>query len=101
MSTTAPTGGQRSRKDLECTAAATAYQRDFVADLKRRVIDGGEPFAIAQADTPHEIFHVMDIPLILYLRQTAVHSLRPGVEQARLSGESLPLLFARPGLHAR
>ncbi len=57
-------GGQRSRKDLECTAAATAFQRSFVADLKRRVFDNGEPFAIAQADTPHEIFHVMDIPLV-------------------------------------
>jgi len=56
--------GQRSRKDLECTAAATAYQRAFVADLKRRVIDDGEPFAIAQADTPHEIFHTLDIPLV-------------------------------------
>lgn len=56
--------GQRSRKDLECTATATAHQRAFVADLKRRVIDQGEPFAVAQADTPHEIFHVMDIPLI-------------------------------------
>ncbi len=64
MSTPAHGGGQRSRKDLECTAAATAYQKDFVADLKRRVIDAGEPFAIAQADTPHEIFHVMDIPLV-------------------------------------
>lgn len=59
----APTG-QRSRKDLECTAAATKYQRDFVVDLKRRVIDNGEPFAVAQADTPHELFHVLDIPLI-------------------------------------
>jgi hypothetical protein len=57
-------GGQRSRKDLECTAAATAYQRAFVADLKRRVVDNGEPFAIAQADTPHEIFHAMDIALV-------------------------------------
>jgi hypothetical protein len=57
-------GGQRSRKDLECTAAATAFQRSFVADLKRRVIDNGEPFAIAQADTPHEIFHTLDIPLV-------------------------------------
>lgn len=56
--------GQRSRKDLACTRAATAYQRSFIADLKRRVIDNGEPFAIAQADTPHEIFHVMDIPLV-------------------------------------
>jgi hypothetical protein len=62
--TPAPSKGQRSRKDLACTAAATAHQREFVADLKRRVIDNGEPFAIAQADTPHEIFHTMDIPLI-------------------------------------
>ena len=53
--------GQRSRKDLACTADATAHQRQFVADLKRRVIDDGEPFAIAQADTPHEIFHALDI----------------------------------------
>jgi len=62
--TPAPSRGQRSRKDLACTAAATAHQREFVADLKRRVIDNGEPFAIAQADTPHEIFHAMDIPLV-------------------------------------
>src|SRR6185436_4305047 len=54
----------RSRKDLACTADATAHQRAFVADLKRRVVDNGEPFAVAQADTPHEIFHAMDIPLI-------------------------------------
>jgi benzoyl-CoA reductase subunit B len=54
----------RSRKDLACTMVATAYQKSFGAELKRRVIDLGEPFAIAQADTPHEIFHVLDIPLI-------------------------------------
>lgn len=56
--------GQRSRKDLACTAVANAYQKQFGADLKRRVVDEGEPFAIVQADTPHEIFHVMDIPII-------------------------------------
>jgi benzoyl-CoA reductase subunit B len=55
---------ERSRKDMQCTAAATAYQRAYGAELKRRVVDDGEPFVIAQADTPHEIFHVMDIPLI-------------------------------------
>lgn len=54
----------RTRKDIACTADAGAFQRNFVAELKRRVIDEGEPFVIAQADTPHEIFHVMDIPLI-------------------------------------
>lgn len=56
--------GQRSHKLLACTAQATAYQKAFGADLKRRVIDAGEPFAVVQADTPHEIFHAMDIPII-------------------------------------
>jgi benzoyl-CoA reductase subunit B len=56
--------GQRSRKDLACTADATAFQKNFGAELKRRVVENGEPFVVAQADTPHEIFHVMDIPLI-------------------------------------
>ncbi|WP_417318696.1 2-hydroxyacyl-CoA dehydratase subunit D [Emcibacter sp.] len=55
---------QRSRKDLECTSLATAYQRQFVGELKQRVVENGEPFVVAQADTPHEIFHAMDIPLV-------------------------------------
>ncbi len=54
----------RSRKDLACTAEATAYQKAFGAGLKRRVVENGESFVVAQADTPHEIFHVMDIPVI-------------------------------------
>jgi benzoyl-CoA reductase subunit B len=56
--------GQRSRKDLVCTAVATAYQRKYVTDMRRRVIEQHEPFVVAQADTPHELFHAMDIPLI-------------------------------------
>ena len=59
----APTG-QRMRKTLACTASANAYQKAFGVELKRRVVVEGEPFAIVQADTPHEIFHVMDIPII-------------------------------------
>jgi benzoyl-CoA reductase subunit B len=56
--------GVRSRKTLACTAEATAYQKAFGKELKRAVVDEGEPFVIAQADTPHEIFHAMDIPVI-------------------------------------
>jgi benzoyl-CoA reductase subunit B len=56
--------GQRSRKMLACTGDANAYQKAFGKELRRRVVDDGEPFAIVQADTPHEIFHVMDIPII-------------------------------------
>lgn len=59
-----PSLGQRSRKDLACTAEATAYQRQYVTDMRRRVIENGEPFVVAQADTPHELFHAMDIALV-------------------------------------
>ncbi len=49
---------------LECTDAAKAYQKAFGAELRERVVGRGEPFAVAQADTPHEIFHAMDIPIV-------------------------------------
>ncbi len=49
---------------LECTDAAKAYQKAFGAELRERVVGRGEPFAVAQADTPHEIFHAMDIPVV-------------------------------------
>ena len=55
---------QRSRKTLACTAEATAYQKAFGKELRRRVVEEQEPFVIVQADTPHEIFHAMDIPII-------------------------------------
>jgi benzoyl-CoA reductase subunit B len=54
----------RGRKDLACTADATAFQKAFGAELRERVVERGEPFAVAQADTPHEIFHAMDIPVV-------------------------------------
>ncbi len=56
--------GQRSRKDLACTVEATAYQKAYGRELKQRVVEQGEHFVVAQADTPHEIFHAMDIPLV-------------------------------------
>lgn len=56
--------GTRSRKTLVSTVEATAFQKTFGQELKRRVVDDGEPFVVAQADTPHEIFHAMDIPVI-------------------------------------
>lgn len=56
--------GHRSRKDLKCTAEATAYQKAYGKELKERVVEKGEHFVLAQADTPHEIFHAMDIPLV-------------------------------------
>ena len=53
-----------NRTPLDCTAEAKAFQKAFGADLRERVVERGEPFAVAQADTPHEIFHAMDIPVV-------------------------------------
>ena len=59
-----PSSNVRSRKMLACTSRATAFQKEFGQQLRRRVVEDREPFAIVQADTPHEIFHAMDIPII-------------------------------------
>jgi benzoyl-CoA reductase subunit B len=56
--------GHDERRELECSAAAKAFQKAFGAELRERVVERGEPFAVAQADTPHEIFHAMDIPIV-------------------------------------
>ena len=58
------TQAARSRKDLASTQAATSYQRGFGKTLQERVVNNREPFAIAQADTAHEIFHALDIPVV-------------------------------------
>ena len=57
-------GDEAPSQRLECTAAAKAYQKSFGKELEARVVHGGEPFAVVQADTPHEIFHAMDIPIV-------------------------------------
>ena len=48
---------------MTCAQAATAYQRDWTRGLRAR-ITAGAPFAFANADTPHELFHAMDVPLV-------------------------------------
>ena len=68
--------GQRSTKRVACTALATGYQREFVKTLQKRVVEDGEPFAIVQADTPHEIFHAainLQRGRGFVLRKTAFH----------------------------
>ncbi|WP_172300041.1 2-hydroxyacyl-CoA dehydratase family protein [Pseudoruegeria sp. HB172150] len=46
-----------------CAKRATDYQRDWLRGLRQR-ISGGEAYAFVNADTPHELFHFMDIPMV-------------------------------------
>lgn len=48
---------------LACTRLAADYQRDWAKALRTR-ITAGEKFAFANADTPHEIFHAMGMPVV-------------------------------------
>lgn len=54
----------RSVKTLASAAEAARHQREWFADLRARVA-AGEPLAVVNADVPHEIFRVMDIPYVV------------------------------------
>ncbi len=56
--------GTRSVTTLPSASAATAYQRRWFADLRRRAA-GGEPVALVNADTPQEILRALDIPYVV------------------------------------
>jgi benzoyl-CoA reductase/2-hydroxyglutaryl-CoA dehydratase subunit BcrC/BadD/HgdB len=51
-------------KQLDATMAATAFQKQWFADLRRRVFDERQPYALVQADVPFELFDLMDIPAV-------------------------------------
>lgn len=56
--------GRRNRVSLPSASAATAYQREWFADLKRRA-RAGTPVALVNADAPQEILRAMGIPYVV------------------------------------
>ena len=51
-------------KQLESTLAAGAFQKQWFAELRRRVFDERQPYALVQADVPFELFDLLDIPAV-------------------------------------
>jgi benzoyl-CoA reductase/2-hydroxyglutaryl-CoA dehydratase subunit BcrC/BadD/HgdB len=51
-------------KQLEATIAASAFQKRWFAELRRRVFDERQPYALAQADVPFELFDLVDLPVV-------------------------------------
>ena len=51
-------------KQLETTMAASAFQKQWFADLRRRVFDERQPYALLQADVPFELFDLLEIPAV-------------------------------------
>ena len=44
--------------------AASAFQKESFADLRHRVFDDRQPYALLQADVPFELFDLLDIPAL-------------------------------------
>jgi hypothetical protein len=53
-----------AEKQLEATKAAAAFQKQWFADLRRRVFDERQPYALVQADVPFELFDLAGIPAV-------------------------------------
>ncbi|MFT4081310.1 MAG: 2-hydroxyacyl-CoA dehydratase family protein [Nocardioides sp.] len=45
--------------------AASAHQKEWFADLRRRVVEDGEYFALVNADAPQEILRAMGVPYVV------------------------------------
>lgn len=80
------------RVQLACTPAASAYQRAWFAELRRRVFEEGVPYALTNATTPHEVFDVFDMPYVTNEWWSGL------VAAKRASGRYLQLLEDR-GFH--
>ena len=48
---------------MTCAEAAAAYQRDWLKGLRGQITDGAR-YAFVNADTPHELFHFMGVPMV-------------------------------------
>ncbi|SPF78127.1 2-hydroxyacyl-CoA dehydratase family protein [Pseudoprimorskyibacter insulae] len=49
---------------LSVTALARENQKQWFQEFRARVLQAGEPYAIAAAVAPHEVFHAMDVPVV-------------------------------------
>ena len=53
-----------SDKQLDATRAATEFQKAWFVELRRRVFEERQPYALVQADVPFELFDLLDIPAV-------------------------------------
>jgi len=51
-------------KQLESTRASSEHQKAWFAELRRNVFDEKQPYAIAQADMPLELFQLLGVPVV-------------------------------------
>lgn len=80
-----------SYNPLEISAQALSYQRNWAKSLRSQ-IEKGTPYAFVNADTPHEIFHALGMPVVVNQWWSSV------IAAKRLSNHTLDYA-ARMGFH--
>lgn len=53
-----------AERQLRATSEAATFQKTWFADLRRRVFDERQPYALIQADVPFELFDLLDVPAV-------------------------------------
>lgn len=93
---------------LSVSAQALAFQRDWAKSL-RGDLANGTPYAFVNADTPHEVFHAMGMPVVvnqwwssvIAAKQQSTHYLdraaEMGFHDALAKYSALPLIAALDG----
>ena len=57
--------GGRSTKALSTSRDFARYQREWFIEVQRQVREDGVPFALVNADAPHELLRAMGIPYVV------------------------------------
>ena len=91
-----------AEKQLESTVRAAAFQKEWFGELRRRVFDERQPYALVQADVPFELFDLLDIPAVsnqwwssLVAAKRQAPAFLDAMTRRRRSGTALPLLQPR------
>ena len=99
---TRPGGPRVAEKQLQSTLAAAAFQKQWFGDLRRRVFDERQPYALIQADVPFELFDLLEIPAVsnqwwssLVAAKRQAPAFLAAMDGRRNSRPALPLLQPR------
>ncbi|MFC7703797.1 2-hydroxyacyl-CoA dehydratase [Plastorhodobacter daqingensis] len=97
---------------LETTRRAAEYQRDWARGLREQITSGAQ-YAFVNADTPHELFHAMGMPIVTNQWWSAIiaakqlseyyfdHMRQLGYHDRLARYSSLPLIAALEGDQSR
>lgn len=62
--TSPPAAAGGKGKQLEASHRASEFSKSWFAELRRKVLEERQPYVLANAELPHEIFDVLGLPVV-------------------------------------